>query len=118
MALFYLLSIFIFPGQGHPGIIRIRIYINVHQSVKRGEVLQTHMFFMSAFYIIYLLIFFITNGTHETDTIIREGRIDYLFGSPDLLVGDHFFRDLLHQFDVSTIVLDEFHTIASCRVFV
>lgn len=30
----------------------------------------------------------------------------------ELLVGDSTFRDQLHAFDVSTIVVDEFHTIA------
>lgn len=52
------------------------------------------------------------NGTPEADHIIRDGAFDYLFGSPELLVGDSTFRDQLHAFDVSTIVVDEFHTIA------
>ncbi|XP_061173396.1 ATP-dependent DNA helicase RecQ-like [Saccostrea echinata] len=52
------------------------------------------------------------DGTQEADRIIKEGAFDYLFGSPELLVGDSSFRDQLHQFGVSTIVVDEFHTIA------
>lgn len=49
--------------------------------------------------------------------MIREGAFDYLFGAPELLVGDSSFREQLHKFSVSTIVVDEFHTIASWWVF-
>eukprot|EP00105_Crassostrea_gigas_P002715 XP_011415342.1 PREDICTED: uncharacterized protein LOC105319492 [Crassostrea gigas] len=52
------------------------------------------------------------DGTPEADRIIRDGAFDCLFGSPELLVGDSTFRDQLHAFDVSTIVVHEFHTIA------
>lgn len=44
------------------------------------------------------------DGTPEADRIIRDGAFDYLFGSPELLVGDSTFIDQLHAFDVSTIV--------------
>ncbi|XP_078310160.1 ATP-dependent DNA helicase RecQ-like [Crassostrea virginica] len=53
------------------------------------------------------------DGIEETDRIIREGALDYLFGALELLVGDSSFREQLHHFSVSTIVVDEFHTIAS-----
>nr|XP_022292514.1 uncharacterized protein LOC111103492 [Crassostrea virginica] len=53
------------------------------------------------------------DGSKETDCMIREGAFDYLFGAPELLVGDSSFREQLHKFSVSTIVVDEFHTIAS-----
>lgn len=46
------------------------------------------------------------DGTSEVDRIIKDGIFDYLFGSPELLVGDGAFRDQLHAFDVSTIVVD------------
>lgn len=46
------------------------------------------------------------DGTLEADRIIRDGTFNYLFGSPELLVGDGAFRDQLHTFDVSTIIVD------------
>lgn len=59
-----------------------------------------------------ILINIYLDGTPEADRIIRDGAFGYLFGSPELLVGDSTFIDQLHAFDVSTIVVDEFHTIA------
>ena len=41
------------------------------------------------------------------------GKFDYLFASPEYLVGDKKFRATLKTFDVSTIVVDEFHTIST-----
>ena len=44
------------------------------------------------------------------------GKFDYLFASPEYLeylVGDKKFRATLQTFDVSTIVVDEFHTIST-----
>lgn len=59
-----------------------------------------------------ILINILLDGTLEADRIIRDGAFDYLVGSPELVVGDSTFRDQLRAFDVSTIVVDEFHTIA------
>lgn len=61
---------------------------------------------------IVILINILLDGTPEADRIITDGAFDYLFVSPELPVGDGAFRDQLHAFDVSTIVVDEFHTIA------
>lgn len=61
---------------------------------------------------ILILIIILIDGTLEADRIIRNSAFEYLFGSPELLVGDGAFRDQLHAFDVSTIVVDEFYTIA------
>ncbi|XP_069103109.1 ATP-dependent DNA helicase RecQ-like [Argopecten irradians] len=52
------------------------------------------------------------DGSPETDAAIQHGCFDYLFAPPELLVGDESFRELLGKFDVATIVVDEFHTIA------
>ena len=71
--------------------------------------LKTLQYFWKSF-------FQLIDGTQEADRIIREGAFDYLFGSPELLVGDSSFRDQLLEFGVSTIVVDEFHTIASWYV--
>jgi superfamily II DNA helicase RecQ len=49
----------------------------------------------------------------ETDESITQGKFDYLFGSPENLLGNREFRKEIQKFSVSTIVVDEFHTIAS-----
>lgn len=53
-----------------------------------------------------ILIDILLDGTSEVDRIIKDVAFDYLFGSPELLVGDSAFKDQLHAFDVSTIVVD------------
>lgn len=56
--------------------------------------------------LIVILIDILLDGTSEVDRIIKDVAFDYLFGSPELLVGDSAFKDQLHAFDVSTIVVD------------
>lgn len=47
-----------------------------------------------------------------------NGQFDYLFASPEALVGDKIWRSKLQDLnlDVSVIVVDEFHTIATWYV--
>lgn len=52
-------------------------------------------------------------GCSQTDEDIESGSFDFLFASPETLVGDQKWRVALQQFEVSTIVVDEFHTIAT-----
>lgn len=47
------------------------------------------------------------------DELINRGEFDILFASPESLVGDSKFRQLLQNFNVGMIVIDEFHTIAT-----
>ncbi|XP_069109782.1 ATP-dependent DNA helicase RecQ-like [Argopecten irradians] len=49
----------------------------------------------------------------ETDDLIREGKIDIIFASPETLVGDRHWRNDLEKLNVCAIVVDEFHTILS-----
>lgn len=70
--------------------------------IKPISVLHCH----SEIILIVILINNILDGTSEADRIIKDGAFDYLFGSPELLVGDGAFKDQLHAFDVSTIVVD------------
>lgn len=50
---------------------------------------------------------------HEMSELINRGEFDILFASPESLVGDSKFRQLLQNFNVGMIVIDEFHTIAT-----
>lgn len=52
-------------------------------------------------------------GDEEEETAISNGEFDYLFASPECLVGDKLFCQVLQNFGVSTIVIDEFHTISA-----
>ncbi|XP_062613037.1 uncharacterized protein LOC134274817 [Saccostrea cucullata] len=45
---------------------------------------------------------------------IRDGNVDFIFGSPETLVGNKEWRSSLQKLQVDTIVVDEFHTIATC----
>ena len=54
----------------------------------------------------------------ESDILCKEGKFDYLFGSPEHLVGDASWRNIIKDFTVSTIVVDEFHTITSWYGFI
>ena len=52
-------------------------------------------------------------GDEEAERVISSGDFDYLFASPESLVGDKDFRQVLQKFNVSTVVIDEFHTIST-----
>lgn len=52
-------------------------------------------------------------GGSQDNELIQSGDFDYLFASPEYLVGDKTFRAKIQTFDVSTIVVDEFHTIST-----
>ncbi|XP_048747213.2 probable ATP-dependent DNA helicase RecS [Ostrea edulis] len=52
-----------------------------------------------------------SNADDEKD--IEDGNFQYLFSSPEILVGDKVFRSKLQQYKVSTIVVDEVHTIST-----
>ncbi|XP_053388901.1 bifunctional 3'-5' exonuclease/ATP-dependent helicase WRN-like [Mercenaria mercenaria] len=56
---------------------------------------------------------FYLGESEESDLLIKEGKFDYLFGSPEHLVGDDSWRNVIKTFNVSTIVVGEFHTITS-----
>ncbi|XP_069121025.1 ATP-dependent DNA helicase RecQ-like isoform X2 [Argopecten irradians] len=49
----------------------------------------------------------------EEDTKIRNGEIDLIYGSPEAFVGDSVWRANIQKLNVSAIVVDEFHTIAT-----
>ncbi|OWF35276.1 ATP-dependent DNA helicase RecS [Mizuhopecten yessoensis] len=49
----------------------------------------------------------------EGDLNIEKGQFDYLYASPEALVGDKNWSYKLKEFSVSTIVVDEFHTIST-----
>nr|XP_022311325.1 uncharacterized protein LOC111116619 [Crassostrea virginica] len=49
----------------------------------------------------------------EGDHAIEQGKFDYLFASPEALVGDSGFRQTLKGFQVDTIVVDECHTMCT-----
>ncbi|XP_062582012.1 probable ATP-dependent DNA helicase RecS [Saccostrea cucullata] len=53
-------------------------------------------------------------GNDKTgDFAIRDGKVDFIFGSPETLVGNKEWRSSLQKLQVDTIVVDEFHTIAT-----
>ncbi|XP_062608008.1 ATP-dependent DNA helicase RecQ-like [Saccostrea cucullata] len=49
----------------------------------------------------------------EADSAISNGDVDLIYGSPELLVGNVQRREIIQKLDVSLIVIDEFHTIAT-----
>ncbi|XP_062576024.1 ATP-dependent DNA helicase RecQ-like, partial [Saccostrea cucullata] len=49
----------------------------------------------------------------DSDHIIAEGKFDYLIASPEVLVGNSGFRQILQEFKVDTIVVDECHTMCT-----
>ncbi|XP_033754691.1 probable ATP-dependent DNA helicase RecS [Pecten maximus] len=51
--------------------------------------------------------------SQEGDLNIENGLFDYLFASPETIVGNKNWRSKLKEFSVSTIVVDEFHTIST-----
>jgi superfamily II DNA helicase RecQ len=48
-----------------------------------------------------------------TDKQIQDGGIDLIYASPETLVGDPAWRASLTKLNVTAIVIDEFHTIAT-----
>ncbi|XP_033752385.1 ATP-dependent DNA helicase Q1-like [Pecten maximus] len=50
---------------------------------------------------------------HCTDSHIKDGKIDIIFASPETAVGDKAWREAIQQLQISLIVVDEFHTIAT-----
>ncbi|XP_048729762.1 ATP-dependent DNA helicase RecQ-like [Ostrea edulis] len=56
---------------------------------------------------------FIAGKSSDCDDEVKKGQFDYLFGSPELLVGSSEWRSYIHGFNIQTIVIDEFHTIAT-----
>ncbi|XP_069134561.1 bifunctional 3'-5' exonuclease/ATP-dependent helicase WRN-like [Argopecten irradians] len=48
-----------------------------------------------------------------TDVKIRDGEVDLIYASPEVLVGDQDWRESLRKLDVDLIVIDKFHTIAT-----
>ena len=55
----------------------------------------------------------LTGKSTEGDHAIALGKFDYLFASPEALVGDSDFRQTLKGFQVDTIVVDECHTMCT-----
>uniref|UniRef100_A0A8W8NVH0 DEAD/DEAH-box helicase domain-containing protein n=1 Tax=Magallana gigas TaxID=29159 RepID=A0A8W8NVH0_MAGGI len=53
-------------------------------------------------------------SSDEDDRNILDGRVDIVYGSPEALVGNPEWRESMRSsLEVSTIVIDEFHTIAT-----
>lgn len=52
-------------------------------------------------------------GGSQDNELMQRGEFDYLFASPEHLVGDKTFRTTIQAFDVSTLVVDEVHTIST-----
>lgn len=47
------------------------------------------------------------------DNKIKDGEVDLIYASPETLVGDPVWRSLIQKLNVTLIVVDEFHTIAT-----
>ena len=61
--------------------------------------------------------YFSSLGANPTaDDNIEKGEFDYMFASPEMLVGDKDWRGKIQKFEVSTIVVDQFHTISTWYV--
>lgn len=52
-------------------------------------------------------------GGSQDNELMQRGEFDYLFASPEHLVGDKTFRTTIQALDVSTLVVDEVHTIST-----
>jgi superfamily II DNA helicase RecQ len=52
----------------------------------------------------------IAGESMDSDQVITDGNFDYLFASPEALVGNSGFRQTLLGFKVDTIVVEECHT--------
>jgi len=63
------------------------------------------------------MIVIFSGSSADSDASI-DGQFDYLFASLEALVGDRIWRSKLQDLnlDVSVIVVDEFHTIATWYV--
>lgn len=61
-----------------------------------------------------LLKYLFIGSSDEDDRNILDGRVDIVYGSPEALVGNPEWRESMRSsLEVSTIVIDEFHTIAT-----
>lgn len=58
-------------------------------------------------------LFYFVGSSDEDDRNILDGRVDIVYGSPEALVGNPEWRESMRSLEVSTIVIDEFHTIAT-----
>ena len=62
----------------------------------------------------FLNVFFYIKGKDkETDELIEVGEVDIIYASPESLVGDSHWRSTIQRLNVTAIVVDEFHTIAT-----
>jgi superfamily II DNA helicase RecQ len=52
----------------------------------------------------------------ESDDVIRDGGVDIIFASPEMILGSKTWREEMQNFDVKVIVVDEFHTVATWYV--
>ncbi|XP_061170875.1 probable ATP-dependent DNA helicase RecS [Saccostrea echinata] len=50
----------------------------------------------------------------KADFDLKAHNIDVVFASPELLVGSETCREAIQSLNVKVIVIDEFHTIATC----
>jgi replicative superfamily II helicase len=57
-----------------------------------------------------------SRSSFDTDEEIKNGAIDIIYASPETLVGDQDWRSSIKNLNVKVIVVDEFHTIATCYV--
>lgn len=66
-----------------------------------------------------LLKYLFIGSSDEDDRNILDGRVDIVYGSPEALVGNPEWRESMRSsLEVSTIVIDEFHTIATWQVHI
>lgn len=63
--------------------------------------------------IILLLITLLTGSSAESDACILNGEIDIIYASPETVINDAQWRDGIKKLKVCSIVIDEFHTIAT-----
>ena len=68
---------------------------------------------MESCYLDVNIFFYIKCKDKKTDKLIKGGDVDIIYASPESLVGDSHRRSTIHRLNVTAIVVDEFHTIAT-----
>ena len=58
-------------------------------------------------------VFYLKGKYKQTHELIEGGKIGIIYASPESLVGDSHWRSTIQRLNVTTIVVDEFHTIAT-----
>ncbi|XP_062586322.1 putative ATP-dependent DNA helicase Q1 [Saccostrea cucullata] len=59
------------------------------------------------------IFFFLSGSSEESDRQILNGEIDLIYASPESLISNAAWREDMKKLNVHTLVIDEFHTIAT-----